>query len=300
MNLNKNTIRSIAILVVLIAIGISTVYIVETYEPKMILSTSNYITVIGDTNYGIDELFNQPDSAIAIVIIIFSFLVGLIPMVCYILFWFFIIKTIVNAARRNSNHKYFKNNVVAQDNIVSKKKANLYVDVSKDKLAMFNTDDIDSLKKYLYDTFIKFETAYNNLDYNVMKMISTKQLYQNYYTGITLDLKVGKKRIIENIQKNNVIIYELDSTIAKQTICAMIEISYINYVLDRNGYVISGDRDNPITERFEVTFRKDFERNEITKCPNCGANITGNKCDYCRSIIKNVEFKISNIKKIID
>ena len=46
--------------------------------------------------------------------------------------------------------------------------------------------------------------------------------------------------------------------------------------------------------------RKEFERNPITRCPNCGANLKGNKCDYCKSKIKDVEFKISSIKKIVD
>ena len=133
-----------------------------------------------------------------------------------------------------------------------------------------------------------------------MKMLSTKQLFHNYYTGITLDLKVGKKRIIDDIKVKKVIIYELDSTVSKQTASTMIEISYFNYVIDGNGYIISGNREEKITEKFEITFRKDFENNSITRCPNCGANLTSNKCEYCKSVIKEEEFKISNIKRIIE
>ena len=44
--------------------------------------------------------------------------------------------------------------------------------------------------------------------------------------------------------------------------------------------------------------RKYFNRDDISKCSNCRANITGNKCEYCRTTIKNKEFKISNIKRI--
>ena len=167
---------------------------------------------------------------------------------------------------------------------------------------MFNTDNLALLKDYFYDIFLRFENAYNNLDYNEMKILSTKQLFQNYYTGITLDLKIGQKKIINNIERKRVIIYELDSTIAKQTLSAMIEISYITYTINSKGYIISGSRDNMVTERFEVTYRKDFNKNvnDIIKCPNCGATTTGNKCEFCRTIIKNDEFKISSIKKIID
>lgn len=252
--------------------------------------------------YDLDDFFNSSEATLSSFVVFFAFAVTVIQVVFYVLIWVLIIKFIVNIIRRKSNHNYFKTNVVFDNNSgsISSKKSNRYVDVKKDKLSTFNTDDLNSLKQYFYDIFLRFEMAYNNLDYNVMKMLSTKQLFQNYYTGISLDLKVGKKRIIENIQKENVIIYELDSTIAKQTVCAMIEVTYINYVIDRNGYVISGDRNNPMKERFEVTFRKDFEKNDITKCPNCGATISGNKCNYCRSTIKNVEFKISSIKKIIE
>ena len=214
-----------------------------------------------------------------------------------------IIIVIKDAIKRNKSRNYFKNNVVYStdhlQNLRDNHNKNIYKDVQKDKLAMFNTDDINSLKDYFYDIFYQFETAYNSLDYNMMKTLSTKQLYQNYYTGITLDLKTGRKKIIENIKRKNVIIYELDSTIAKQTLSAMIEVSYVTYTLNRGGFVISGKRYDAVTEKFEVTFRKDFEKEDVTKCPNCGAVVTGNKCSYCRTTLKNVEFKISSIKKII-
>lgn len=233
------------------------------------------------------------------IFVIFYFVEVFFP----IFFFLGLAKFITNSIRRKKNHEYFKNNVVTNgnylDNIKNKTNKNIYKDISKDMLKMFNTDDINSLKDFFYDIFYKFEVAYNNLDYNMMKTLSTKQLYNNYYTGITLDLEVGKKKVINDIKRKNVIIYGIDSTIARQTACVMIEISYVTYTLDKNGYIISGSRDNVITEKFDVTFRKVFEREEIKKCPNCGATIVGNKCEYCRTTLKNVEFKISNIKKVI-
>lgn len=217
----------------------------------------------------------------------------------------FLSRYIINSIKRRANRNYFKNNVVINPKVGTSidNKDNChrtYEDVSKEVLEKFNTEDINLLKDYFYDMFLSFENAYNNLDYNIMKILSTKQLYQNYYTGISLDLKAGKKKIISDIEKKKVIIFELDSTIAKQVASLMIEISYINYTIDKNGYVISGNRNQKITEKFEVVFRKDFEKKDVINCPNCGAEIVGNKCSFCRSTIKNVEFKISSIKKIID
>ena len=241
------------------------------------------------------ELFREPSFIILIIVLIGDFL-----------FYYFVIKFIINIYRRCKNRTFFKNNVVRNTSLLEQHEnyrnvnKNVYKDVSKTKLEMFNTDNLDALKDYIYNIFLRFENAYNNLDYNEMKILSTKQLFQNYYTGITLDLKVGQKKIINNIERKNIIIYEIDSTIAKQTLSAMIEISYLTYTINSKGYIISGNRDNKVTEKFEVTYRKDFEKNDIVKCPNCGATITGNKCDYCRTTIKTVDFKISSIKKIID
>lgn len=217
----------------------------------------------------------------------------------------YLIILVINRVIRERVRNNFKNNIIINKKLENvnwkrSKYQRIYKDVPKSNLEKFNTNDIDSLKDYFYDMFLKFENAYNNLDYNMMKILSTNQLFQNYYTGISLDLKVGKKKIITDIEKKKVIIFELDSTIAKQVASVMIEISYYNYTIDKNGYVISGKRDQKITEKFEVEFRKDFERKDIKECPNCGAEIIGNKCDYCRSIVKNVEFKISSIKKIVE
>lgn len=232
----------------------------------------------------------------------FFVIILLIQMFFPFFFIYSIFKIIFQAMKRISNQKYFKNNIVyyKDSNSNSSKYKNNYIDVSKSKLAKFNTDDINLLKDYFYDIFYRFEVAYNNLDYNIMKMLSTKELYENYYTGISLNLKVGKKKILDKIEPKKVIIYELDSTSMKQIASVMIEISYITYTLDKNGYIISGNRDNRVTEKFEVQFRKDFNREAITHCPNCGATITGNRCEYCRSRVKDEVFKISSIKKIIE
>lgn len=235
----------------------------------------------------------------------FLMLAYVIEVIINIAVWVFIFRLISNSFKRKSNRNYFKNNVIINKKIETKtgkgnKYQRTYEDVSKSALEKFNTDDINVLKDYFYGMFLDFETAYNNLDYNMMKILSTKQLYQNYYTGMSLDLKVGKKKIISDIEKKKVIIFELDSTIAKQIASVMIEISYLNYTIDKNGYIISGSRNKKITEKFEVMFRKDFERKDITECPNCGAEIIGNKCNFCRSTVKNVDFKISSIRKIID
>lgn len=235
----------------------------------------------------------------------FFFIMPLFSFFFVFIIWFSIIKSVINAIKRNSVRTYFKSNVIVNSVVdefddAFKKYRGQYKDVKKSELTKFNVDNIEVLKDHFYNLFFEFEKAYNNLDYDTMNRLSTKQVYHNYHTGISLNLKSGRKRIIDNIERKNVIIYELDSTIAKQTAGVMIEVSYINYMVDKKGNVISGSRRDIITEKFDITFRKDYEKEDVSKCPNCGANIVGNKCEYCRTVLKDIDFKISTIKKIID
>lgn len=232
-----------------------------------------------------------------------------------------LIRKVINAFKRSSINKFFKNNVVETFfeqnkqyvktiNAYSSNKQNhkndiqlfqdKYVDVNAKVLEEFKINDIKSLKKYLFEIFTKFEKAYNELDFNTMKSLSTSQLYQNYYTGIKLDMQDGNKKMIDEIKLKDIIVFEALSSSIKQIISCKIDINYKNYTLNSIGQVIRGSQMHSVDESFEVTFRKDFDKNDVIKCPNCGASINGSKCDYCRTLIRNEEFKISSIKKIVE
>ncbi len=233
------------------------------------------------------------------------FLVGFYGVFTMAISFIFIITVIMRAmissVRRTNIHDEFKKNVINTFQTSADGEVKFrHKDIKKEKLATFNTDNLEGLKDMFYNQFLQFEKAYNNLDYHTMRIVSTKQLYYNYYTGITLDLRAGDKRIIDDIERKNMIIYDLYSTQQKQEVFTEIEIEYINYVIDKKGNIKSGSRTEKIRERFEVVFRKDFEEENVRICPSCGARVVGNKCDYCRTIIDDVDFKISSIKKIVE
>ncbi len=248
------------------------------------------------------------------------FIAALIEVAFWILVFKLIIYIIKRAIKR-SNYESFKQNTISEDNVnLAKEYADItlsdlvkfkaktssiykenFVDVSNNKLELFNVSDINTLKEYFYDIFYRFEKALNNLDYQQLKHLSTDQIYENFYTGIELDINNGNKRIIDNVEKKKVIIYELDSTIAKQVVSTLIEIKYINYTVNNEGKIIKGQKE-PITEKFIVKFRKDFKQNNIMNCPNCGAPVTSDdtKCSYCETKINNKnDFKISSIQRIV-
>ncbi len=225
---------------------------------------------------------------IGIVSIIFT----IIPFIFFIIIFVKVFKVIKEHFQRVNNFQYFANSVI------EKVPESKYKDVSRTILDNFHVDDLGSLKNDLFEQFEQFEKAYNSLDYNTMKQISTSQLYENYYTGISLNIKDGKKKVIDDIVRRKVVIFDMDSTPTRQTIQTLMTISYKSYTIDKNGYIISGSKDMKITESFEVTFKKEYSEENFQKCPNCGAIVSGKKCDYCRTTIKDTEFKISAIKKV--
>ena len=148
-------------------------------------------------------------------------------------FWLLIFKLIVYIIKRaikSRNYQSFKQNTISENSVnLSKEFADItlsdlikfnnktssiykdnFVDVSNNKLELFNVSDINTLKDYFYDIFYRFEKALNNLDYQQLKYLSTDQIYENFYTGIELDINNGNKRIIDSIEKKKIIIYELE------------------------------------------------------------------------------------------
>ena len=204
------------------------------------------------------------------------------------------VRVIKENIRRTQNINYFASTIIT--NALNYR----YQDVSKAKLSEYNIDDIGSLKNSLFLLFERFEKAYNSLDINTMKQISTPELFEHYNTGIQLNIKDGKKKVIDDIKRKKIIVFSMNSTPSAQTIKALITISYITYIVGKDNYLITGSKENPIEESFEVTFQKTYHHENFTKCPTCGATVSGDICEYCRNTIKDTEFKISSIRKVLE
>ena len=226
------------------------------------------------------------------------FFLYLLSGVFGVIFCFSIVVLIILASiiypfiKKIYNKQHFKSTLIYND------KDEKYRDVDSNKLKEFDISNINDFKDELYDMFCKFESSYNDLNYNAMRACSTKQLYNNYYTGISVNLRAGLKKIIENISRENVIIYELNRNSTRQIVVAIIEISYSSYMVNSNGEITSGSKDI-VKEKFEVTFNKDF--NVVSSnCPNCGAPSDREICEFCNTPLEISNFKISKIRRIVE
>ena len=209
----------------------------------------------------------------------------------FLLFWPISIPLLIYCIiRKKQNRNYFKNNVVITKHD--------YIDIDPRDLAGFDITDVSKLKVYLFDIFDRFEKAYNSLDYNTLYNLSTSELYNKYHTKLVVNTKLDEKAIIEAIELKKMIIFAAISSEKQQKVITVIEMSYINYTQNSKGKILRGQPNKKITEKFEVEFIKSLNGTENYRCPNCGANTSGTKCDYCNSTI-DCDFKISSIRKII-
>ena len=205
----------------------------------------------------------------------------------FIIFNTFFIMIQTQAARKN-----MKRNVTVESNMIGTNKVPL------SRLSVLNIDNMDILEDYVYDLFIKFENAINSLDYNTMASLATSKLYSLYHTDLSLNAKYGRKKIIKDIERKKVLVYDIFSSDERQMLYTIIEVEYVSYTINKDGKIVSGGN-LPVKERFEVIFTKKYTSDEVIKCPNCGNNVLGSRCSYCRTDLRNQDFKIESIKKIV-
>ena len=190
-----------------------------------------------------------------------------------------------------------KNQIFKSMNIKGKEQ---YTEITPDKLAGFDINDLSKLKVYLYDIYSKFENAYNTLDYNTMYNVCTEKMYNLYHSSIQLDLKFDEKKIIELQKLENMIVYDTYTSKYKQVVYTVITVSYINYTIKSDGSIVSGNPTKPVKESFEVLFVKQFKQDDKYRCPSCGASVQGAICDYCKTKIDITDdYRIDSIKKIV-
>lgn len=222
-------------------------------------------------------------------------IIAFISAIILIDFFLDILRRIRGVIDRRLDRKNFKENVI----YVDKSNEFKYGDVDESELANFGIESLRLLKSGLYEIFLYFEYSYNNFDFNRMRLFCTDKLYNIYCANIDLYMKSGRKKIIEKMFRNkDVIVFEIRSDNKGLSVSTIIDVNYVSYTVSKSGLIISGSK-SPINEKFEVIFYK--EANQVlTNCVNCGAPISGDKCEFCNTVIPKSDFKISSIKKIIE
>lgn len=86
---------------------------------------------------------------------------------------------------------------------------------------------------------------------------------------------------------------------------ATINARFVNYLTDKNGKLVRGDKNDEIYMQYEWTLERSASigAERTVNCPNCGAPVDANRfasCPYCNSVIENsgYDWVIAQIKGI--
>lgn len=184
-----------------------------------------------------------------------------------------------------------------------------YSDITQEHLTMVMPGNtLSSLKTMAYDNFLKVQKAWMNFEYDKLRELCTDELYNSYVSQLeTLKLKNGQN-IMSDFDRNSVKIIDIDDVNGDIILTVFLSVSFYDYVINvSTNKVTRGNKSVKLTNNYVLTYvvKSDYDNDEETKCPHCGApinHVTSGKCEYCNSTIvkkasKFVLSKKTNVNK---
>ena len=160
--------------------------------------------------------------------------------------------------------------------------------------------NIEEFNQIVFNNYKDIQTAWMNFDLNTIQNLVSDEIYNMYSMQLdTLKVK-GQKNMMEDIKYINNSITKITFENNIETINTILQVECYDYLINESNKVIRGTKNQKLIYTYELTFTKYTTDKKINYCPNCGAKLVGNKCEYCKSAVSNNEFKISSIRKIVD
>ena len=233
-----------------------------------------------DYDYGSDYSGGSGGSPEAVVFVF-------ILIAIYIIIFYFSLK--------NQNNLYKKGKSVPSKS----ENPEYYLEDFQDLNKYLPNMTINDLKHELYGKFIDIQNAWMEFDYDKLRELCTDELYNSYKTQLkTLKAKNGKNIMSAFLLQDSHItdVKEQNGQIIVET---YMRILFYDYVIDTTtNEVIRGRDDVMINNNYLMTFIKNKDVVDTSKCPNCGAPLNkkhSSTCSYCKSdvIFPSNEFILS-------
>lgn len=160
------------------------------------------------------------------------------------------------------------------------------------------TYDLEKLEKELYKDFVDIQFAWRDFDYNKLEKLCTNELYESYKSDLTILKSKQQQNIMNGFNKQYLNIKNVVEKNNKIIVRVELSVSFYDYVINTNdNKVVRGEKSNKVTNTYKLKYIKSI--NEKEKCPNCGADVNSNICEFCNTHINNIykSFVLSEKKK---
>lgn len=164
------------------------------------------------------------------------------------------------------------------------------VDDQISKIPLYNDfekmgfSDPNLLVKELIRFYNEIYSDMSNGNYNNLKNICSPGVYLKFDNIIKHGLEKGIINKYEDIELVAFKVIEAKKINSEMYVTLNIEIKVLDYIVDTNGNVISGNNLEKVTNYRKVSFSKKLGNKLIKKCPSCGGMIYEKGvgfCSYC-------------------
>lgn len=207
---------------------------------------------------------------------------------------FIIIFIFLYAINKNSNQNilYLQKDFTSQNN---------YQDLTTEEIFKLDPNiNTEELKHLTFDIYKKVQEGWMNFDYNILRQYLTDEMYNMYESQLKVLKVKHQKNMIEDIKFIGAKIIDISIENNIEKIKVYLQVATKDYVVDVNNKVVRGNKNIRNKMEYIITLNKNIEKENIKKCPSCGAPIdivSGGKCPYCDSVIHNYNDKFVMSKK---
>ena len=149
------------------------------------------------------------------------------------------------------------------------------------------TYDLEKLEKELYKDFVDIQFAWRDFDCNKLEKLCTNELYESYKSDLTILKSKQQQNIMNGFDKKHLNIKNVVEKNNKIIVHVELSVSFYDYVINTSDKkVVRGKKGHKVTNTYKLKYIKSI--NEKEKCPNCGADVNSNICEFCNTHINNI------------
>ncbi len=170
------------------------------------------------------------------------------------------------------------------------KSSTKFNDISNETLQkLLPTYTVEALKMEALQKFIDIQNAWTNFDYEKLRQLCSDELYNSYISELDVLKLKGNQNIMSDFSHNDIKLINIKEEQELITLYFYLDISFYDYVVDKDKKVVRGTDVHKINNRYYLRFTRSKNAvDKIKNCPNCGApikNMASQKCEYCGSTI---------------
>lgn len=166
---------------------------------------------------------------------------------------------------------------------------------SKDNLLQRKLNN--QLENKIISIFKNVQKAWMDLDLTKVRNCLTDELYNMYNMQLQTLKQNKQKNIIRNIYVSDIEITSIEEENNLIIIKCKLFTQFRDYIINEKKQVIRGSKFIVYSNIYSLEFI--FSNDNISVCPNCGARVNNNICDYCHSSIPDNHTQLVLSKKEI-